>query len=137
DAQIAAVTVGVARGDGVEQALDDAFIADLRDHLAAGMQVAALAERHQLLDDRAQILRLRQRGDDLLMLDQRHGEVGEHRLAMADAAGEAAAFETVAHGSFPSLAVQEATASDGFPHDRRTGRLSPPALGIHAQYWSS
>jgi hypothetical protein len=56
---------------------------------------------------------------------------------MADAAGEAAAFKTVAHGSFPSLAVQEATASDGFPHDRRTGQLTPPALGIHAQYWSS
>src|SRR4051812_4010807 len=68
DAQVAAVTVGVARGDGVEQALDDAFIADLRDYLAAGVQVAALAERHQLLDDRTQVLRLRQGGDDLLVL---------------------------------------------------------------------
>jgi hypothetical protein len=56
---------------------------------------------------------------------------------MAYATREAAAFETVAHGSFPSLAFQEATASDGFLHDRRAERLSPPALGIHAQYWSS
>ena len=52
------------------------------DRLAAGMQVAALAERHQLLDHRPQLLRLRQRGHDLLVLDQRRSHVGEHRLAM-------------------------------------------------------
>jgi hypothetical protein len=56
---------------------------------------------------------------------------------MADATGETTAFETVAHGSFPSSVVQEATASDDFPHDRRIERLAPPILGIHAQYWSS
>jgi hypothetical protein len=53
---------------------------------------------------------------------------------MANASGEAAAFKTVAHGSFPSSVVQEAKASDGFPHDRRIERLTPPILGIHAQY---
>src|SRR6476620_10670268 len=46
------------------------------------MQIAALAEGDQLLDDRAQVLRLRQRGDDLLMLNQRNGHVGEHGAAM-------------------------------------------------------
>ena len=55
----------------VEQPLDQRLVADLRDRLAARMQVAALAERDQLLDDRAEILGLRQGRDDLLMLDQR------------------------------------------------------------------
>src|SRR5690606_10608061 len=41
-----------------------------------------------------------QGGHDLLMLDERDCEVGEHRLAVARAAGETTAFETVAHGSF-------------------------------------
>src|SRR5690606_17831465 len=108
DAQIAAVAVRITRRDGIEQALDDAFIADLRDNLAAGMQIAALAQRYELLDDRTQILRLLERGDDLLVLDERHGEVGEHRPAVAYTAGEATAFETVAHGCLPSLSVQEA-----------------------------
>ena len=82
---------GVARRDRVEQALDDAFVADLGDHLTAGVQVAALAERDELLDDRTQVLRLRQRRDDLLVLDQRDGKVGEHRTAMACTAAEPAA----------------------------------------------
>ena len=79
-----------------------AFVADLGDRLTAGVQVAPLAQGDQLLDDRTQVLRLGQGGDDLLMLDQRGREIGEHRLAVAYTAGEAAAFETVAHGSFPS-----------------------------------
>ena len=66
------------------------LVAELRDRLAAGMQVAALGERHQLLDDRPQLLRLGQRRDDLLVLDQRGGHVGEHRLAVARRAVELA-----------------------------------------------
>jgi hypothetical protein len=46
-------------------------IAHLRDRLPARVQVAALAERHQLFHHRAQVLGLRQRGRDLLVLDQR------------------------------------------------------------------
>src|SRR5690606_34744548 len=102
DAQVPAVALRITRRDGLEQALDDALVADLGDNLTASMQVAALAQRDELLDDRAQILRLFERGDDLLVLDERHGEVGEHRLAVAYAAGEATAFETVAHGCLPS-----------------------------------
>ena len=66
--------------------------------LAAGMQVAALAQRDQLLDDRTQVLRLGQGGDDLLVLDQRGGHVGEHSLAVAGGSAELAAGITVAHG---------------------------------------
>jgi hypothetical protein len=54
----------------------------LRDCLPAGMQPAALAERDELLHHRPQILRLRQRGDDLLVLDQRCGKVRQHGTAV-------------------------------------------------------
>ncbi len=81
-AGIAAVALLVARADHVKELLDHGEVAHLRDRLAAGMQAAALAERDQLLHHRAQILRLRQRRDDLLMLDQRGGKVRQHRLAM-------------------------------------------------------
>ena len=62
------------------------------------MQIAALAERDQLLDDRAQILCLRQRGDNLLVFDQRLAHIGEHRLAMFMRAAEAALGVSVIHG---------------------------------------
>ena len=42
------------------------------------MQVAALGQRHQLLHHRPQLLGLGQGGDDLLVLDQAGGHVGEH-----------------------------------------------------------
>ena len=54
------------------------------------MQVAALAERHQLLDDRTQVLRLRQGRHDLLVLDQRGRHVREHRAAVLGRAIELA-----------------------------------------------
>src|SRR5580704_4651282 len=53
DAQIAAVTLLVAWADDLEQLLDHRDVADLGDRLAPRMQVAALAERDQLFDDRA------------------------------------------------------------------------------------
>src|SRR6185295_13007830 len=53
--------------------------------------------RHQLLDDRAQVLRLRQRGDNLLMLDQRGGEMLEQRGALVRAAAELAVGIAVTH----------------------------------------
>src|SRR4029077_402497 len=71
NARITAIAILVARADHLEELLDHAEIAHLRDRLAAGVQVAALAESDKLLHDRAQILRLRQRRSDLLVLDQR------------------------------------------------------------------
>ena len=47
------------------------------------MQVAALAQRDELVDHRAQFLGLWQRGDDLLVLDERVGHVAEQRAPMA------------------------------------------------------
>ena len=81
-AGIAAVALLVAGAQHVEQLLDHGDVAHLRDRLAAGVQVAALAERDELLHDRAQLLRLGQGGGDLLVLDQRGRHVGEHGLAV-------------------------------------------------------
>jgi hypothetical protein len=48
-----------------------AILLELRGRLSAGMQVAALGKRDQLVDDPAQFLRLGQGGLDLFMFDQR------------------------------------------------------------------
>ena len=63
------------------------IVAHLRHGEAARVQVAALAERDQLLDHRTQVLRLGQGGDDLLVLDQGCRHVGEHGLAVLGACG--------------------------------------------------
>ena len=102
DAGIAALALRVARAEHVEELLDDRLVLELRDRLAAGMQVAALAERHQLLDDRTQVLRLGQGGDDLLMLDERGRHVLEHRLAVLGRAVELAMSLAVTHCPVPS-----------------------------------
>src|SRR5205085_4177836 len=92
----------VAGRQRVEQFLDLIEVAQLRDGLAAQSEAALLAERDQLLDDRAQLLGLRQRGDDLLVLDQRGRHVGEHRTAMLGGAVELAVNLAVTHWTIPS-----------------------------------
>jgi hypothetical protein len=72
-------------------------IAQEADRLAAGVQAALLAERDQLLDDRTQVLRLVQRGRDLLVLDESTGEIHEHRLAMLRRAVELPTAIVVTH----------------------------------------
>jgi hypothetical protein len=63
------------------------------------MQAALLGERHQLLDDRPEILGLGERGGNLLMLDESGRHVGEHRRAMLMGAVELAASIGVSHGA--------------------------------------
>src|SRR2546423_10038770 len=77
-AGIAAIALAIARAQHLEQLLHHRQVADLRDRLPASVEVSALAQRDELLDHRAQILRLRQRGDDLLVLDQSRRHVREH-----------------------------------------------------------
>src|SRR5262245_13909255 len=57
-AGIAAVAVLVARADHLEELLDGVDVAHFRDRLPASVEIAALAERNQLLDDRTEILGL-------------------------------------------------------------------------------
>src|SRR5579863_8803914 len=61
DAGVTAVAVLVAGSENFEQLLGLVDIAHLRDRLAAQRKSALLAERDELLHDRAQFLGLRQR----------------------------------------------------------------------------
>jgi hypothetical protein len=60
DADIAALTVLVARAEDGEQTLDMLVLLQLRSGLTAGVQIAALGQRDQLFDDRTQFLGFRQ-----------------------------------------------------------------------------
>src|ERR1700759_4618018 len=97
DSGVTAVTVRITLRQHVEQLLDLIDIADFGDGLAAHGEPALLAERHELFDDRAKFLGLGQRGDDLLVLDQRGRHVGEHRAAMLGGAVELAVNLAVTH----------------------------------------
>src|SRR3546814_417956 len=94
---VAAVALLVAAGQFVEQLGRDLRVAQHRERLAAGVQVAALAEGDETVDDAPQVFRLRQGGLDLLVLHQGSRQIGEHRLAVADRAVETPAVETVTH----------------------------------------
>src|SRR5271163_575740 len=97
DAGIPAIAGLVARAEDIDQLLDQIRVAQAGDGDAAGVQVALLAERHQLLDDRTQVLGFRQRRRDLLVLDQRLRHIGEHRLTVLGGAVEAAFCVSVVH----------------------------------------
>src|ERR1700751_1964556 len=97
DAGVAALSVLVAGGEHIEQLLDLVGVAHFADRLAARGKPALLAERNQLLDDRPQLLRLGQRGDDLLVLDQRRTHVGEHRAPVLVGAVELPMTPAVTH----------------------------------------
>src|SRR5262249_60470793 len=81
-AEVTAAALGIARPKRGEELVRHIWIAQEADRLAAGMQAALLAERDEFLDNWTEVLRLVQRGRDLLVLDERAGEVHEHRLAM-------------------------------------------------------
>src|SRR5262249_15367864 len=99
-----------------QELLDQHRVMDVRDELAARMKPAALAEGHQLLDDRTQVLRLGQGGLDLLMLHQRLRQIHEQRLAMALGPIELTPGHSVTHGSSPlSLAFRKDGKTDCTP----------------------
>src|SRR6185436_16634259 len=119
DAGVTALAVLVAGRQRVEQLADLILVAHLADRLAAHGQPALLAEGNKLFDDRAQFLRLRQRGDDLLVLDQRGAHVGEHRLAMLGGAVELTMNLAVTHRTNSSClcvaTVRRTLCSGGLP----------------------
>src|SRR6202022_4165799 len=98
DASIAALPVLVAGSKNIEQFPGLIDIAHLADCLPAHGETALLAERDQLFHDRAQFLRHQQRGDDLLVLDQRRAHIGKHRAPMLGGAIELAMTLAVTHG---------------------------------------
>ena len=85
DPRVAAGARRVARRDLLEQLVDDELVlAERRERLAAGMQVAALGERDQLLDLGLDRLRLRLGGLDPLVLDQLLGRFVSSDLRCAE-----------------------------------------------------
>src|SRR5215813_10050556 len=128
DAGIATLAVLVAGRQRVEQLLGHLDVAHLTDRLTAHRKAALLAERDQLLHDRAQFLGFRQRGDDLLMLDQRRTHVGEHRAPMLGGAIELPMNPAVTHSlflAFPSAAtVRRTSCSGGLPAFARSFQTS-------------
>src|SRR5213076_3120402 len=81
-------------------------------------------EGDQLLDDRAQFLCLRQRGDDLLVLDQRRAHVGEHCAAMLGGAVELTMNLAVTHDLFLDLYWSRRFVG----HVAQVGRLRSPRV---------
>src|SRR6202035_5278441 len=90
---------------------------------AARVQIPLLAERHQLLDHRTQILGLGERGDDLLVLDQRLSHIGEHGDAVFRRAIEAALLAPVIRGASLVFTAPRAPVGPFFVPP------PPPALG--------
>ena len=88
DSRVAAGPLREARCDLGEEDVRDLLGTEERDSLPVGGDVAALAERDHLLDDRADLLGLGLGGLDAPVLDQRRGEVGVERLPVRRVATE-------------------------------------------------
>src|SRR5690606_40722396 len=101
DAGVAAVAVGVTGRDLLEELVNQKLVlAELGERLPARVQIAALAERDQLLEMRLDSLRLGIGDADALVVDDLTAEVAHQRLAMRSRARELSLLLCVAHG-FP------------------------------------
>ena len=70
DTCIASITVLVALTENIKELFDRILISDLGNSLPACVEIASLRQRDQLIHQWLQLLRLRQGGYDLLVLDQ-------------------------------------------------------------------
>ncbi len=100
DARVAALALAVTRAELDEELADRDLVAKTRKSEAAIGDAVGLGERDQRLGDATQFLRLRQRGADQFVLEQRGRHVLEHRFAMAARAVEFAARFHVTHDEF-------------------------------------
>jgi hypothetical protein len=78
------------------------------------MQIAAFRQRDELLYDGTKILRLIERRDDLLVLDESLGEIHEHRLAVLMRAAETALLVTMVHVALLRSCGRRAKVRPGF-----------------------
>src|SRR5688500_5504881 len=97
DAQIAAIALGVARPQVAEQLLDDAAVAQSVEGQPAVGERGLLAERDHRFHHAPQLLRLGQRGGDLLVPQERDRHIAEHRQPVAGRATELSKTVTVPH----------------------------------------
>src|SRR5215217_2977174 len=102
DPGVAALAVGVARSDLLEQAVHDELVLPERGgRLPASVLITALGERDQLLDLRLGRLRLGFGRLDPLVLDDLLREVHQQRLAVRRVAAELVSLLLVAHYRAP------------------------------------
>ena len=80
DPRIAAVTVCIARAQGLEQLRHHGIVPDPGERKSAGMQIATLGQRDQPVGDAPQFLRLVQRRCDLLIRRKERVNGQYHRL---------------------------------------------------------
>src|SRR5262249_40867660 len=97
DAGVAALTVGVARGDLVEELPEHAASADDAGGAAPRGERATLPERDHAIRPAAELLGLGVRGADRLALDQCRHQVAEQRAAMGRRPVELHPCDAVAH----------------------------------------
>ena len=114
DAQVAARARLVARTELVEELGHDVAVAQAVERQAAIRHRRHLRQRDHRLGDAAQLLRLRQRGPDRLVREQRVGHVAQHREAMAAGAVEFPQSVTVTH--VRSFCAQLFTALDSWSY---------------------
>src|SRR5690606_29979122 len=103
DPEIPARTILEARPELVEELADRRVVAQPIEREAPTADAVLLRKRDQRLDDAPQLLRLRQRGLDRLVRQQRCRHVAVHRLAMRGVPAELAARFTMTH--CPSLST--------------------------------
>src|SRR5262249_41799559 len=112
DPRVAARPLGETRRDLGEELVHDVVRAQRRERLTTGVEVAALAERDNLLGERLDRLRLGLRRLDPAVLDQGARQVRVERLAMGGVPPELLAGPGVPHaGSSSPFSVRPCAAS--------------------------
>src|SRR5256714_3873591 len=97
DAGVAARTVAEAGAEGVEQLGHERVVVDLARGVAAVVHAVGAAEGDQALDLRLELLRLRERGDDALLVDERGELVAEHGQAMTRRSAQLPVHHSMSH----------------------------------------
>ncbi len=130
DPAIAAIALGVARGDHVEQLGELDLVHQPRLGEATVRQAAVLGQRDQLLDIGAKLLRLGRGGGDLFVLDERGRHVAEQGRPVARGALKLTSAYAMAHGSSPFVRgpcevtpARRALGSRRFPEARPQAEL--------------
>jgi hypothetical protein len=97
DAQVAALAIAVARGHGVEEALDGDIGHQERECLTARVEIALLAEGDHFFDQRTDSLRLGDGGLDAIFNDDGGDQVAQQSAAVAGVASEFESCIAMAH----------------------------------------
>ena len=98
DAQVSAFAVAETGSDGVEELVHGGAGHEVGQGLAARRQIAALAQRDHLLDQRTQGFGLGHGGLDSFFEDERSHQVPQQRAAMAGVSSQFPSCYFVTHG---------------------------------------